>query len=383
MAGTSGGHVNIPVGLVAEVTHRCPMRCLYCSNPTELVRREQELSTDEWLSVLEQAAELGVLQVHFSGGEPLQRPDLQVILRRAAELELFTNLITSGIGLTRGMVQFLSDIELGSFQLSLQGSDEEMVREVGGGPFWRKKMEAAAMVREAGLSLSLNVVLHSRNLHQAGQIIDLANSLGADRLELANTQYYGWALANRQFLMPSREQLALASAEVEDRRKLYGDSMEILWVIPDYYDDFPKACTGGWGSAILSVAPDGRVLPCLAAYVLPDIELASIRDHTLRWIWYDSPAFERYRGDDWMVEPCRNCPMRVQDGGGCRCQAYLLTGDARNTDPVCIYSPHHDIVVSARSSTRSSVARRPEALPRYRMYAAGREPVDGVAEPLG
>jgi pyrroloquinoline quinone biosynthesis protein E len=350
MAGVEQLDVKPPAGLLLEITHRCPLHCLYCSNPLEMAKQEAELDTDEWLRVIDEAADLGVLQVHFSGGEPLLRRDLLTLLQRAAGRGMFTNLITSGIGLTRGLMAELAAAELGCFQLSLQGADPEMVREVAGGPFWKKKMEAARMAREAGISLTVNAVLHAKNLHQTGRLIDIAAEMGADEIELANTQYYGWALLNRDHLMPSRAQLEAASLEVEDRRRRYGERMEIIWVVPDYYDDFPKPCMGGWGDSLLSISPDGTVMPCLAANVIPDLDLPSVSDQSLRSIWYESTAFNAFRALEWMEEPCRSCPMRFQDYGGCRCQAFLLTGSATATDPVCIYSPHRDRVVQARKA---------------------------------
>lgn len=373
MAGTTRTEVNPPVGMLLEVTHRCPLHCIYCSNPLELAQRDAELGTDDWLRVLTEAAELGVLQVHFSGGEPLLRRDILTLIERASELQMFSNLITSGIGLTRSAASALKDYDLGSFQLSFQGSDEQMVQQVADGPFWEKKLEAAAMAREAGLSLSVNAVLHRKNLHQVGDLIELAASLGAERIELANTQYYGWALLNRDQLLPSREQLNRASEEVGRMREKYGEQMEIIWVIPDYYDDFPKPCMGGWGDSLLGVAPDGRVMPCLAAYVLPGMELPSAKEHPLEWIWYESPAFNAFRGLDWMSEPCRSCPMRTQDHGGCRCQAFLLTGDATATDPVCIYAPEHEVIVGARADAAAAEMAAPHY--RYLEKSGSKEPV--------
>jgi PqqA peptide cyclase len=348
MAGTHP-EVKPPLSLLAELTHRCPLHCMYCSNPLEMTRQEAELSTEAWLKILDEAAEIGVLQVHFSGGEPLLRRDALTLVERASQLGLFTNLITSGIGLTQATVEALKAYDLGSFQLSFQGSDQDMMREVAGGPFWKRKLEAAERVKQAGLSLSINAVLHRKNLHQVGKLIELAASLGAERIELANTQYYGWALLNREHLLPSPEQLEWADEEVRRQRERHGDQMEIIWVVPDYYADFPKPCMGGWGDSFLTVAPDGRVLPCLAAHVIPGLELPSAVEHSLRWIWYESPAFNAFRGFEWMAEPCRSCPMRIQDYGGCRCQAFLLTGDAAATDPVCTYSPHHHKIVEARA----------------------------------
>lgn len=366
--------VKPPAGMLLEITHRCPLHCVYCSNPLEMAKQESELETDEWRRVIDEAARLGVLQVHFSGGEPLLRRDLLPLLQHAADQGMFTNLITSGIGLTRKMVADLEAADLGCFQLSLQGADPEMVQEVAGGPFWKKKLEAAEMVREAGMSLTVNSVLHAKNLHQTGELIDIAAQMGADEIELANTQYYGWALLNRDHLLPSREQIETAAREVQDRRERYGDRMEIIWVVPDYYDDFPKPCMGGWGDSLLSVSPDGTVMPCLAANVIPDLDLPSVRNGSLGSIWYESGAFNAFRGTDWMEEPCASCPMRSQDHGGCRCQAYLLTGNARATDPVCIYSPDRDKVVEARKVAEHRETAQEARLPEEREVTAERSP---------
>lgn len=349
--------VKLPVGMLLELTYRCPLHCIYCSNPLEMAKQEAELDTGQWREVLDQAAALGVLQVHFSGGEPLLRRDLLELVEHASQLGLFSNLITSGIGMRRDMPQALQAAGLGAFQLSLQGASPEMVQEVAGGPFWDKKMQVAELVREAELSLTVNAVLHARNLHQTGQLIDLAAEMGADEIELANTQYYGWALLNRNHLMPTPEQLEAGTLEVNDRRERYRGRLEIIWVVPDYYDDFPKPCMGGWGDSLFSVTPDGRTLPCLAAGVIPDLDLPSVRDKSLREIWYESPAFNAFRGFEWMQEPCRSCPMKEQDYGGCRCQAFLLTGDAAATDPVCIYSPAHSKIDEAKVEATGAAGR--------------------------
>lgn len=342
-----------PISLLAEVTHRCPLQCVYCSNPLHMVQPAQELSTEAWLRILDEAADLGVLQLHLSGGEPLLRRDVLQLLERAAEREFFTNLITSGIGLTDATLARLVELDLGSFQLSLQASGEAAVTQIAGGPFLKKKLEVARKVVDAGLSLSINVVLHRANLDQTEELIELAASLGADRIELANTQYYGWALLNRDHLLPSAEQLDAATRSVMAKRRAYPD-MEILWIVPDYYDDFPKPCMGGWGSALFSIAPDGKVMPCLSAGVIPGLDLPSALDHDLRWIWYESHAFNAFRGVDWMQEPCSSCPMRHEDHGGCRCQAMLLAADPTAADPVCIYSPHRNLIEEARE--RAAVA---------------------------
>jgi len=336
-----------PVSLLAEITHRCPIHCLYCSNPLELTRRADELPTEIWLRVLAEAADLGVLQVHLSGGEPLARADLATLVKRATELELYTNLITSGVGLTRARAQALRDAGLGAVQLSIQAADPELSRVIAGGEFWQRKMDAARHVRDAGLPLGMNFVLHRYNLHQVAGLLELAASLGAERVELANAQYYGWALRNRDQLLPTGEMLETAEREVARFRERAGDTMEILWVIPDYHAEFPKPCMNGWARMFLTVAPDGTALPCPVASVIPGLDPPSVREHSARWIWFESPAFNRFRGLEWMSDPCRSCPRRFEDFGGCRCQAYLLTGDPAVTDPVCTYSPHRHLVTEA------------------------------------
>ncbi|MEX2500763.1 MAG: pyrroloquinoline quinone biosynthesis protein PqqE [Trueperaceae bacterium] len=371
MAGTPAQDVNgrpevaPPFSLMVELTHRCPLHCLYCSNPLEMDRVEDELSTEDWLRVIDQAADMGVLQFHFSGGEPLLRRDFLTLLERAHERDLFTNLITSGIGLTDAVLDRLVELDLGSFQLSFQGSDEAMVEQVAGGPFWKKKMEIGRKVRDLDLSLSINTVLHRQNLHQVGDLIDLAVSLGAERLELANTQYAGWALLNRDHLLPTRAQLEEASAVVAAKRAEHGDRMEIIWVVPDYFDDFPTPCMGGWGDSLFSISPDGTIMPCLSARILPDLDLPNVRRHDLSWAWYESPAFHAFRGFDWMQEPCSSCPMRFQDHGGCRCQAMLIAGDPKATDPSCIYSPHRPEIDAAIA--RAEARDAPEGEAEYRV----------------
>lgn len=340
--------VGPPLSLLCEVTHRCPLHCLYCSNPVALVGRNRELATPAWLDVLDQAADLGVLQVHFSGGEPLLRPDLADLVERATRRELYTNLITSGVGLTGERARALRDAGLGGVQLSLQAADRPLSREIAGGEFWDQKLAAARHAKEAGLPLSVNVVLHRHNLHQVTALLELAASLGAGRVELANAQYYGWALLNRDSLLPPREAVEAAQRAVAAFRERAGGALEILWVVPDYYADLPKPCMNGWGRTFLTIAPDGTALPCPVASVIPDLDPPSVLRSRLDWIWYTSPAFNRFRGFGWMPDPCRTCPRRVEDFGGCRCQAYLLTGSPAATDPVCVYSPHHDVVRKAR-----------------------------------
>lgn len=357
--------VGPPASLLAELTHRCPLHCLYCSNPLELTRRENELPADCWVRVFAEAAALGVLQVHLSGGEPLLRSDLVLLVERAAALGLYANLITSGVGLTQARARALRDAGLGSVQLSIQAADSTVSRAIAGGEFWQRKMDAARYVSDTGLSLGLNIVLHRHNLPQVARMLELAAALGAERVELANAQYYGWALRNRDHLLPSKEMLDKAEDEVDRFRQQAGRTMEIIWVIPDYYARFPKPCMSGWARTFITVAPDGTALPCPAASVIPDLSLPSVRTHSLDWIWYESPAFNRFRGVEWMSEPCRTCPRRFEDFGGCRCQAYLLAGDAAATDPVCEYSAHHHVVAQTVSSVGTGLA-----APMYRRQAS-------------
>jgi len=308
------------------------------------------------MRVLQDAAALGVLQLHISGGEPLLRPDLTTLVARASALQLYANLITSGVGLTQSRTEALREAGLGSVQLSIQAADPALSRTIAGGEFWQRKMDAARHVRDVGLPLGVNVVLHRQNLHQVVPLLELASALGAERVELANAQYYGWAFRNRDHLLPAREALAKAEEDVTRFRSRAGSAMEIVWVIPDYHAEFPKPCMNGWGRTFITVAPDGTTLPCPAASVIADLDPPSVRSHSLRWIWFESPAFNRFRGVDWMSGPCRSCPRRFEDYGGCRCQAYLLTGNAALTDPACGYSPHHHLVTEAVASAGSGTS---------------------------
>ncbi|GAA3855799.1 pyrroloquinoline quinone biosynthesis protein PqqE [Saccharothrix violaceirubra] len=328
-----------PFGLLAELTHRCPLRCGYCSNPVELIRREAELDTAAWRSVFDQARALGVLQVHLSGGEPLARRDLPDLAAHASGLGCYVNLVTSGLGLTP---ERLADLAVDHVQLSVQDADQADNDRIAGVKAFRHKLKAAQAVHEVGLPLTVNAVLHRLNVDHVGAIIALAAELGAQRLELANAQYYGWALRNRAALLPSRAQLAEADRVVAAARA--HTDMEIVHVIADYHEAHPKPCMHGWGARQLTVAPDGTVLPCPAATVITGLGLENVRDRPLAAIWHDSPSFEAFRGTDWMREPCRSCVRREIDFGGCRCQAFQLTGDAANTDPVCSLSPHRPAV---------------------------------------
>ncbi|ARX87619.1 MULTISPECIES: pyrroloquinoline quinone biosynthesis protein PqqE [Streptomyces] len=333
-----------PWALLAELTHGCPLRCAYCSNPVKLNSRSAELSGGEWADVLRQAADLGVVQTHLSGGEPLLRRDLRDIVAAADAAGIHTQLVTSGVGLHEARLAGLVDAGLRSVQLSVQHADPARADLIAGARATNAKERAARLVREAGLPLGLNAVLHRANLDALDALVELGLAWGADRIELANTQFYGWALRNRDALLPDPEQVARARVTLERWRVRLGDRMELVWVAPDYVDATAKPCMGGWGAVSLTVAPDGTVLPCPAAADLLGADAPNVRDRTLDWIWRSSPAFTRYRGEDWMREPCRSCELRTVDFGGCRCQAHALTGDAARTDPACHRSPDHGVV---------------------------------------
>jgi pyrroloquinoline quinone biosynthesis protein E len=357
--------------MLAELTYACPLHCAYCSNPLDLADYRDELSTREWQRVLTEARELGVLELHLSGGEPLQRRDLAEITRTASELGLYTNLITSAIGFSSRRAEQLRAAGLDHVQISIQADEPLLSDRLAGTPSFSRKIAAARLVKELGWPLTVNVVLHRHNIDRIGRILEMAGEMGADRVELANTQYYGWALLNRDALLPSRAQLGRAEAVVRAARERLKDRMEIIYVIPDYYSRYPKPCMGGWGRRQLTVVPNGDVLPCPTAHALP-LPRASVLEHSLKWIWKQSPLFTRFRGTEWMPEPCRSCPRREVDFGGCRCQAFLLTGDAARTDPVCHLSPDHGIVTSAVRAADDSAERGggdlvPRALPGRRV----------------
>ncbi|MCQ0093099.1 pyrroloquinoline quinone biosynthesis protein PqqE [Roseovarius sp. M141] len=333
----------LPLSVLAEITHRCPLQCPYCSNPVEMDRATSELSTEEWQRVLQELADLGVLQIHFSGGEPTARKDLLELVQCATDVGLYSNLITSGVLLSRDRLAALSDAGLCHVQVSFQASDETLANRIGG--YRRghaKKLEAAKWVRDIGLPLTVNAVVHRQNLHELPDLINMAVALDADRLEVANVQYYGWALKNRAALMPSEAQIEEATALVEAARERFAGILEIDYVVPDYYAQRPKKCMGGWGRQFFNISPAGKVLPCHAAESITGLVFDSVRDHSLAWIWEHSPAFNLYRGTDWMPEPCRSCDLKEEDYGGCRCQAFALTGNAADTDPACALSPRHE-----------------------------------------
>jgi pyrroloquinoline quinone biosynthesis protein E len=336
-----------PFGLLAELTHRCPLGCPYCSNPLALDNRADELDTDTWKRVLTEASALGVLHIHLSGGEPLARRDVVELVAHCASLGLYTNLITSGIGMTEAMMGRLAEAGLDHVQLSIQDVDPESADRIAGykGAFARKRA-VADLVKASGLPLTVNAVIHRANVSRAGGLVELAIQLGARRVEIAHTQYYGWAAVNRETLMPSRTEAETAVAEIERLKSVHAGIIVIDHVAPDYHARYPKACMGGWARRSINVTPSGKVLPCHAAETLPGLTFPNVQEASLSDIWTDAPAFNAYRGTAWMAEPCRSCPRKDIDFGGCRCQAYALTGDARNTDPVCILSPRHDTVLA-------------------------------------
>ena len=329
-----------PYALLAEITYRCPLHCPYCSNPPQ-TRNDQELTTSEWTRVIREAAALGVLQIGFSGGEPLARRDLPEMVRAARAANLYTNLITSGIGLDDDRVAALRDAGLDSVQLSFQSDNPDFADEIAGARAHQRKLDAAAKIRAVGIPLSLNFVIHRRNIDRLPQMIELAESLQAERVELANVQFYGWALLNRAALLPTREQVVRAREIATAANARLAGKIDIFYVLPDYYETRPKPCLSGWGQRYLTVNPTGEVLPCpTASSAIPDLRFDNVRTRALDWIWRESESFNRFRGTEWMPEPCQSCPQREIDFGGCRCQAALLTGNAANTDPVCELSPN-------------------------------------------
>lgn len=350
-----------PVGLLAELTHRCPLQCPYCSNPLELERAKDELPTDVWQRVFAEAADLGVLQLHLSGGEPAARTDLEALVAHAARAGLYTNLITSGVTLTEARLQGLRDAGLAHVQISLQDVDAanaDRIAHYEGGH--AKKLRLAEIVRKAGLALTLNAPIHRHNVMRTADFIELAVAVGARRLEIAHVQYYGWALANRAALMPTRAQTDASIAVVEAARARLKGILTIDLVVPDYYAARPKPCMGGWGRGLITIAPSGKVMPCHAAQSIPGLVFDNVRDRPLSEIWQSSPAFAKYRGTDWMLEPCRSCDLRERDWGGCRCQALAFTGDARNADPACALSDWH------AAFTATAAAEASEEPPQFR-----------------
>jgi len=334
-----------PLWLLAELTYRCPLHCVFCYNPVDFARDETELSTGDWLRVLGEARALGAVQCGFSGGEPLQRDDLEILVAEARRLGYYTNLLTSGIGLNEERIARLKQAGLDHIQLSFQDSTREVNDFLSSTRTFDLKRKAAALIKAHGYPMVMNCVIHRMNIDHIDRIIELAVELDAEYLELANTQFYSWAHINRDHLLPTREQLQRAEAATNRWREQLGTRTKIFFVVPDYYETRPKKCMNGWGNVFLTIIPDGTALPCHTARMLPGLEFPNVRDSSVRDIWYSSEGFNRYRGTGWMKEPCRSCPEREKDLGGCRCQAYMLANDPAMADPVCDKSPHHGVIV--------------------------------------
>jgi pyrroloquinoline quinone biosynthesis protein E len=354
MAGFNKSKITPPRWLLAELTYACPLQCPYCSNPIDYSKYSSELTTEEWKRVLSEARKMGAVQLGFSGGEPLTRKDLVELVEHARQLGYYINLITSGYGMTEEKIVRLKEAGLDHIQVSIQASTQELNDHIAGTESFLHKQEIARLVKKHGYPMVLCVVIHRENIHQMPDILAMAEQLGADYLELANTQYYGWAHANRDLLMPTREQFEQAEAIAQAFKEKVAGRMKIYYVVPDYYEDRPKACMNGWGTTFLTIAPDGVALPCHSARELPGLDCPNVKDASIEQIWNESRAFNFFRGDEWMKEPCRSCDEKEKDHGGCRCQAYLLAGDMYAADPVCSKSPHHHLIGEAIDAARSS-----------------------------
>lgn len=354
MAGSTQTKPTPPRWLLAELTYACPLQCPYCSNPMDYAKHQSELDTEDWKRVLSQARKMGAVQLGFSGGEPLTRPDLVELVKHARELGYYSNLITSGYGLTEDKIIQLKEAGLDHIQVSIQASTQELNDHIAGTASFAHKKQVAHLVKKHGYPMVLCVVIHRENIHQMPDILAMAEELGADYLELANTQYYGWAHANRDLLLPTKAQFEQAEAIAQAFKEKVAGKMKIYYVVPDFYEDRPKACMNGWGTTFLTVAPDGVALPCHSARQLPGLDCPNVKDFSVAEIWHESKAFNFFRGDDWMQEPCRSCDEKHKDFGGCHCQAYLLTGDMYAADPVCSKSPEHGVIDDAIAAAAHS-----------------------------
>lgn len=333
--------ISPPLWFLAELTYRCPLQCPYCSNPLEIAKYNDELSTEDWLRAMRQARKMGATQLGFSGGEPLVRQDLEELITEARKLGYYSNLITSGVGMDEARVKAFKKAGLDHIQISFQASNKELNNFIGGTKSFQHKYEMARIVKQYEYPMVLNIVLHRKNIDQIRDILDMTIELKADYVELASTQYYGWSRINVDQLLPTKEQLKNAEIIAKEYQEKMKNKCKIIYVIPDYFENRPKKCMNGWGNIFLTIAPDGSALPCHAAAQLPGLTFPNVREQSIDWIWNESPAFNEFRGTEWMKEPCRSCPEKEKDLGGCRCQAYMLTGDARNADPVCDKSYHH------------------------------------------
>lgn len=354
MAGSNSHNLTPPRWLLAELTYKCPLQCPYCSNPLDYAKHSSELNTEDWKRVLSQARKMGAVQLGFSGGEPLARQDLAELVQHASGLGYYSNLITSGYGLTKDRIIQLKEAGLDHIQLSIQASSQELNDHIAATESYQNKKQVAHLIKKHGYPMVLCVVIHRENIHQMSQILEMAEELGADYVELANTQYYGWAHHNRDLLLPSKEQLEEAEAIAQAYKEKVVGKMKIYYVIPDFYEDRPKACMNGWGTTFLTIAPDGVALPCHSARNLPNLDCPNVKDYSIEEIWTHSKTFNFFRGYEWMKEPCRSCEEREKDFGGCRCQAYMLTGDMYSADPVCSKSPDHPIIQEAINSASAT-----------------------------
>lgn len=347
-----------PLWLLAEITYRCPLHCAFCYNPTDYDKHtKNELTTEQWINALREARKMGAIQLGISGGEPLLRDDIEEIVAEAHKLGYYSNLITSGVGLTEKRIQAFKDGGLDHIQLSMHDITEEINNFITNTRTFELKKKVAAMIKGHGYPMVLNVVIHRYNIGHIGQILEMADALGADYIELANTQYYGWSLVNRSQLMPTKEQIDEAERVTNAFREKVGSKMKIFFVVPDYFNDRPKKCMNGWGEVFMIVTANGDVLPCHSARSLPGLEFPNVRENGLAWAWNESPAFNKYRGMEWLKEPCRSCDEKEKDLGGCRCQTYLLTGDADAADPVCTKSPHHHLIEQAIQDAQNPLIR--------------------------
>jgi pyrroloquinoline quinone biosynthesis protein E len=355
--------VSNPLALIAELTHRCPLHCVYCSNPLQMTAANSELTTEDWISVFRQAGKLGMLHAHFTGGEPLARVDLAELIAAARAAGLYTNLITSGIGLNEPRLQMLVETGLDHIQISFQDAREDAANWIAGAKAHAHKIELSRAIRKHKVAFTVNLVVHRQNLDHLEEMVAFIEQLQPERIEIAHTQYYGWALQNRAALMPTRAQVESAVAIIAEAEKRLAGRIRIDSVVPDYYAKYPKACMGGWGRRLMLVNPSGKVLPCHAAEVLPGLSFENVREKSLEWIWQESESFRKFRGEDWMPDPCRTCERRAEDFGGCRCQAFLLTSDARATDPACSLAPAHHLTEAAvlQANSESAIAQPRQA----------------------
>lgn len=362
-----------PMWLLAELTYRCPLHCAFCFNPVDFARQEDELDTDGWIETLRQARKLGSVQCGFSGGEPMLRDDLEVLVEEAHKLGYYTNLLTTGVGLTEKRAALLKQAGLDHIQLSFQDSTRETNDFLSNTRTFDLKNKVAKLIKKHNWPMVLNCVIHRMNIDHIDKIIEMALELGAETIELANTQYYSWAVVNRDHLLPSREQLVNAERIANEYRERYADRLRIIFVVPDYYENRPKKCMNGWGNVFLTIAPDGTALPCHTARMLPGADFPKVSDHSVEDIWYKSEGFNRYRGKQWMKEPCRSCSESDDDLGGCRCQAFLLSGDPAMADPVCDKSPHRSVVDDA-----IAIAQQPDTLSVIEQPLIFRDPRESI-----